>query len=235
MFDNLKPVANKPRTPSFEGELSEEWSRFQIYYGFNSRLSMAYRTQTKGKIERPIDPVKRFIESNIFLDKIHLREELQKEIIRQNKTVHSTTKQTPQERFAKEKPFLRLLPSHPYDFARPEKKKVGKDCLISVDGVRYSVPWEYAGQRLQIRTTHSEVQVFSPKGALIAHYRKLSQDQRKKYNFVVKKAHYKGLSGYKEAFLGFEKLNGMGFGPFLVAKDQEVEKRPLEVYQEAAL
>lgn len=226
LFDNLKPVADKPRTFTSEGKISEEWKKFESYYGFETKLSMVWRAQTKGKVEKPIEPVKRFIESNIFLNKEHLREELKKEIGRWNRKVHSTTKQTPEERFQQEKPFLQALPVKPYDFARVEKRKVSKDCFVSVEGVGYSVPDRYSGEKVEVRITETEVQVFSSKGALISSYRKLSSEDKKKYRYVVQKEHYRRVAGYEKAFLNFKKLNDMGFGPFLV-----VEKRPLEFYE----
>ena len=79
LFDNLRPVAKRARTFKFEGEISEEWQRFERYYGFKSSLAMAYRGQTKGKVERPIDPIKRFIKANIFLNREHLRKQLKEE------------------------------------------------------------------------------------------------------------------------------------------------------------
>jgi len=245
LFDNLKPVAKRPRTFASEGEISDEWKWFEGYYGFKTKLSMVYRAQTKGKVERPIEPIKRFIESNIFLNKEHLREELRKEIERCNRREHSTTKQSPDERFKQELDFIQPLPLKPFDFARIEIRRVTKDCLISVEGVRYSVPWEYVGQRLEVRITGTEIQVFSGKGTLISCYRKLSSEERERYNFVIQKTHYEGLSGYERAFLNFEKLNKMGFGPFLVVKQDlkdckleeslcEVEKRALKFYEKVS-
>jgi transposase len=59
---------------------------------------MAYRAQTKGKVERPIDPLKRFLESEVFLPREHLRRELQKFIQEDNEKVHSTTREKPVDR-----------------------------------------------------------------------------------------------------------------------------------------
>lgn len=227
LFDNLKPVAAKARTLRSEGEVAEEWKRFESYYGFETRLSMAYRAQTKGKVEKPFDPVKRFIESEVFLSREHLRRELKKYIREQNEKVHTTIGERPIERFEKEKHFLQPLPGRPLKLAKVDRRKVSKDCFISLEGVKYSVPWEYVNQEMEVRTTDTEVQVFSLKGSLAAVHGKLPGSLRDKYPYVVQKEHYTGLSGADEAFSNLEKLNALGFGPFYVAK------RPLEDYLEA--
>lgn len=226
LFDNLAPVASRARTLRSEGELAEGWKRFESYYGFQTRLSMAYRAQTKGKVERPIDPVKRFIESEVFLSREHLKNELKKFIQEENGKVHSTTRERPMERLEKERRFLQPLAEWPIEFARVERRRVSKDCFISFDGIKYSVPWEYVKKEIEVRITATEVQLFTPRGSLIGSHRKMLACLKDKYPYVVQKGHFAGLSGVDEAFQSFEKLNAMGFGPFYV------EKRPLEEYME---
>jgi len=226
LFDNLAPVASRARTLRSEGELAGEWKRFESYYGFKTRLSMAYRAQTKGKIERPIDPLKRFIESEVFLSREHLRKELKKFIQEENGKVHSTTRERPVERLEKERIFLQPLPERPIEFARIERRQVSKDCFISVEGVKYSVPWEHVKKEIEVRTTSTEVQLFTSRGSLIKSHRKMPESLKAKYSYVVDKEDFVGLSGVDEAFQNFERLHAMGFGPFYV------EKRPLEEYLE---
>jgi len=186
LFDNLAPVAARARTLRSEGELAEEWQRFEAYYGFKTRLSMAYRAQTKGKVERPIEPVKRFIESGVFLSRGHLRRELHRYIQEENEKVHSTTRERPVERLAKEREFLLPLPEKSLDLARVERRWVSKDCFISVDGVRYSVPWEYVGKLIEVRITKTEVQLFTLRGSLIGSHRRLPVSLRNRYGVNVK-------------------------------------------------
>lgn len=193
LFDNLTPVASKARTLRSEGELAEDWKRFENYYGFETRLSMAYRAQTKGKVERRIDPVKRFIESEVFLSREHLRRELKRFIQEENEKIHSTTREKPVERLEKERGFLQPLPARPLELARVERCKVSKDCFISLDGVRYSVPWEYVKKEIEVRVTEAEVQLLTLKGSLIASHRKMPISLRDKYPYVVQREHFAGL------------------------------------------
>ena len=227
LFDNLKPVAKKARMPHSEGKLAEEWERFAAHYGFSTKLSVVYRAQTKGKVEKPIEPLKRFLESNVYLSRDHLRKELQKFIEVANARVHSTTMERPIDRLEKEKAFLQPLPARGMEMARVERRRVSRDCFVSLDGVKYSVPWAYVKEVVEVRETGQEVQVFTLEGSMIAVHRKLPASMRGRYSHVVREEHYQGLPGTREAFSSLEELNRMGLGPFYV------ERRSLEEYQEA--
>lgn len=106
IFDNLAPVAKRGITLRREGEMAEELVRFSTYYSFETRLSMAYRAQTKSKVERHIDPVKWFIASEVFLSREHLRKELKMFIREENDKIHSITREMPVDRLEKERKFL---------------------------------------------------------------------------------------------------------------------------------
>lgn len=127
---------------------------------------------------------------------------------------------------AEERRFLQLLPERSLELARVERQRVSKDCFISVDGVHYSVPWEYVGKVIEVRMTETEIQLFTLRGSFIASHRRLPAFLKNKYGYVVRKEHYVGLSGTEEAFENLEKLQAMGFGPFYV------ERRELSEYQE---
>ena len=250
LFDNLKPVASKARTLNSSGKLAEEWERFSMKYGFKTKLCIARRPQTKGKVERPIDPIKAYIRANIFLNEEHLRKELRRRTEEERKRVHSTTKQSPIERFAIEQKFLKPLPASPYDFAQIKEEKVSKDCFVSVEQVGYSVPNKYVGSKVAVRITSTGIQIFTKGGGLITAYKKLTEEEKKKYRYVVKQEHYEGLPGCESSFLDLRKLNKMNLGPILVigkkpkalsgkseaAKDAwRVEKRSLDIYAKAVL
>lgn len=62
--------------------------------------------------------------------------------------------------FAEEKPFLRPLPSHPFELAVWKKATVGPNYHISVERMNYSVPYEYIRQKVDVRLTRATVEVF---------------------------------------------------------------------------
>jgi DNA replication protein DnaC len=64
---------------------------------------------------------------------------------------HRVTGQPPADRLDREQPLLGPLPGGRYDTARREPRRVGRVPLIEVDGARYSVPPELAGQLVELR------------------------------------------------------------------------------------
>lgn len=73
--------------------------------------------------------------------------------------------------FRAEQGFLRPLPERFPDVDRRTEVRVTKDGFCRFGDVDYSVPPGYAGRRLQIRASWSEVVIFS-EGAEIAHHRR---------------------------------------------------------------
>lgn len=225
LLDNLKPVVIRPRSRDEEAILAEEWLRFCSYYGITANPCWPYRAQTKGKVERLIGPVKRFVSSRTFLDKEHLASEIASWDHAYNSRVHSTTGQAPYDRFELERPHLLPLPPDPFFYAVTEVRKVSRECWVSFEGNRYSAPAQYAGAEIKVRTTPQEVHLLTIEGALICAHRRR---ERGLGITVMVEEHYRGVPGAEQAFTHLEKLAHMGLSPFCV------EKRDLSVYEAVA-
>src|SRR5262249_57874267 len=65
--------------------------------------------------------------------------------------VHGTTKVPPVVRFAEEQAALLPLPPAPCPGGPERLRQVSHDCLVSFAGVRYSVPWPFAGQQVRVQ------------------------------------------------------------------------------------
>jgi hypothetical protein len=123
----------------------------------------------------------------------------------------------------------------PYDPSYVSQRKVTKDCLVSYQGVRYSVPHRYVGKVVTVREPVEG-------GVIHIHF----QDERiathpkglEKGAFIIDEEHYKGLwpkrlrhgrgSGGREGN-GVPLPAGPGVGLAHVAP--VVEERPLDVYE----
>lgn len=73
--------------------------------------------------------------------------------------------------FAEEQPFLRPLPAHPYELAIWKVASVGPNYHIAVDRMNYSVPFEYIGQKVDVRVTRSTIEVFYSGNRICSHRR----------------------------------------------------------------
>lgn len=74
---------------------------------------------------------------------------------------HKKLRRTALEMFAEEAPFLRPLPSHPYDTARVIYRVCSIDGFVSWDGNRYAVPYDRITEILPVRVTQRELFVYA--------------------------------------------------------------------------
>lgn len=70
-----------------------------------------------------------------------------------------------------EKAFLLPLPKTPYETASWSSVTVQPDYLVPVGGVRYSVPYEYIGCKVDIRSTEKCIEVFYQNQRIASHVR----------------------------------------------------------------
>jgi len=106
-----------------------------------------------------------------------------------------------------------------------EMRRVSRDCFVSFEGNRYSVPAAYAGAEVKLRATPTEVHLLSREGAMICAHRRR---ERGLGAAVMVEEHYRGVPGAEQAFAHLERLQEMGLSPF------QVEKRDLSVYEAVA-
>jgi len=225
LFDNLKPVVVKPRRGDEEAMIATEWLSFCAHYGTSTRVCFPYRAQTKGKVERPIGEVKAFLYPHTFLDLGHLEEELARQDSAYNARVHATTGMTPAERLLLEREFLLPLPERPFTCSLKLERVVSRDCFVSFEGNRYSVPHAFAGRKVRLSVTPAEVHILSPQGALLATFPRGAKGGGESR---IDPGHWAGLPGAEEAILNLRRLEEMGLSPF------RVEKRSLSYYEEVA-
>lgn len=181
------------------------------HYGFVPRACRPARAQTKGKDERMVSYIKHhfFVRYRAFDSWAHLNQLaaqwLQDEADRR---YHGTVHEIVTERFAREAPTLRPLPSIRYDTAYREIRQVSWDAYIDVRGRRYSVPAQLAGRTVQIRLTlDGELAVYDGERLAATHHVSSGEP-----GWVTVPEHHAALW----------------------AQTLEVEQRPLAVYEEVA-
>ncbi|MEK7476007.1 MAG: IS21 family transposase [Candidatus Coatesbacteria bacterium] len=188
VYDNQKSVV----AYRFRKEivLNGKFRKFAEYYGFNTVLCTPYKPNSKGKIERPFPYIDDdFVKGRIFknVDDLNARYEQWLDEIA-NKRVHGTTGKVPDEQFELEKLRLRPLPEKEYEFFELVARKVATDCLISVEGSRYSVPWKHAGTSVTVKNYPNHFEVYSATEK-IAEHKKMVE----KHQMVIVREHYEGL------------------------------------------
>ena len=215
LFDNMKQIVLERRIKASESVFNMKFRDFSEYYGFIVRLCYPYRAQTKGKIENTIKYLRyNFWAGRTFTSLDDMNAQCLQWLERVNSQVHGTTHQIPMELLAMEK--LNPVDRAPEYFTRKEEtRKVSRDCYVSWNGNRYSVPWIYAGREALVTEESTlKIQVDSH---VIAEHDILPGSGR----ISRKKEHFEGLlkAIREENVSAFETL---------------VEKRDLSRYEEVS-
>jgi transposase len=190
LYDNPKTVVLKRDREGRVVAWNPQFWDFARYYGFTPRLCRPYRAQTKGKVESGVKYIKRsFVKGRVFPAWDALNPLVQEWVVTiADQRIHGTTFRQPAVAFGEER-----LRSHrerpPYVLQTSLLRTVARDCLVTVETNRYSVPAAYVGQTVEVQWgADATVQIYH-RGTLIAtHPRARGHHQR-----CVQAAHYAAL------------------------------------------
>lgn len=172
-----------------------QWnSRFLELCGHYSMQPVACRVRNpraKGKVERPFFYLEQqFIKGRSFEDWEHFSRELSRFDDELEKQIHQTTQEKPIDRFELEKPYLHPLPPGRFISSQEVFRHVSWDSLISFGGSRYSLPSDYAGKDVWVRTSQGKyLDVYAQDGTLIFRH----DINHKKGTTIIKEEHYTKL------------------------------------------
>jgi transposase len=190
LYDNPKTVVLKRDWAGRVIEWNPQFWDFARYYGFTPRLCRPYRAQTKGKVESGSKYVKRsFVKGRPFPTQEAMNPMVQDWLVTvADQRIHGTTFRKPAELFPQES-----LRSHrrkpPYHLTTPIVRVVARDCLVTVDTNRYSVPSAYVGKMVQVHTGVDQPLQIYYRGELIATHTLLAGP----HQVQMDPRHYQGL------------------------------------------
>lgn len=150
------------------------------------------RPRTKGKVERPFFYLEQhFIKGRDWPSFDDFAADLVAFAADElDHLVHSTTGERPIDRFRQEEHLLTSLPTLPFVGTHEQMRKVSWDCLVSFDGSRYSVPWQYAAKRVWLRASQgTKLLVRNQSGLQIA----LHKMSDRKGATIINPTHYEGI------------------------------------------
>ncbi len=145
LYDNMKQVRLSQQ------ELNPLFVDFASHYGFAVKTHRIRRPRTKGKVERMVHYVKdAFLNGRVFADFTDLNTQARHWLSHTaNTRVHATTKQRPLDLWPRE--GLTVLSSAaPYQLCELVPRHAGFDGFVRFQRSRYSLPPEYAGQRVLV-------------------------------------------------------------------------------------
>ena len=223
VYDNAKTTV---LSRDFEGshiKWNETFWDFATYYGFKPWPHRPYRAQTKGKVESGVKYVKRFLRGKPFYSLDHLNTSLMRwNALVADQRIHGTTHRKPIEMFEQEKD---LLLSHkdkpPYRIQERTIRHVARDCMVSFETNRYSVPLRFVGKQVEVQCWDDQVLLFYDDMLIVSHQR-----CEGKYQQQIKKEHYDGIF-YREETPSIGLLH-FDHGPLI---QDDVQVRDLAFYE----
>jgi transposase len=153
LYDNMKQVILRRDEETHKLRFNTRFLDFARYCSFAPRLCRPMRPQTKGKVESAV----KYVKGNFWPGEIYLGLGCSNAELRvwldtvANVRIHATTREKPFDRMKLERPTLISLPSVPYDTSLVTARGATRDCLISYQGNRYSVPYQYSCKALTVR------------------------------------------------------------------------------------
>lgn len=219
LFDRMKTAVAKSGGDG-RAIFNEEMMRFAAHYHFHPTACRPYRAKTKGRVERAISYLRSsFFYGRNFRDLEDLNNQTEKWLAETaNNRIHGTTGEVPVERLAQERKHLYPLPLEVYVPIVCLGRKVSRDGYISYNGNDYSVPEELDRGEIEVRATLEEVHLYQGEKLVAIHpvldgkgERRLAPEHRRNLRLYLKR-HETGVDTISEFI--------------------EVERRPLELYEE---
>ena len=166
-----------------------QFSDFAVDIGFVPKVCRVRTPQTKGKVERLVRYVKEnFFPGRHFTDLNDLNLQVLNWCRNADSKTHGTTGKIPLTELASE--HLQPLPEQMVlDRYRWETRTVTREGLVSFDGIRYGVPWQYSGKEVQVRLYKGNLEIYYNEILLAKH-----PAQHRAGNIVWLQGQYRGLA-----------------------------------------
>jgi len=219
LFDRMKTAVAKSGADG-RAIFNEEMLRFAAHYGFHPTACRPHRPKTKGRVERAVSYLRHnFFYGRSFRDMEALNNQVEKWLTETaNTRIHGTTGEIPRERLVQEKNHLLSIPEEAYVPMISLGRKVSRDGYISYNGNDYSVPEGLSKGEIEIRATVEEVRLYQKDKLIASHPVLEGRGERR-----LAPEHRRNLKLHLRRYDIFSD----GINEFI-----EVQRRPLEIYEE---
>jgi len=175
--DNLKTGVT--RTDWQNPEIQKDYQDLANHYDTVILPARVRRPKDKSNVEGAVGHFETWILAAIRHLKFFTLEELNDEILEKLEAYNHRTFQKKEgsrhDLFLEEKEYLLPLPKTPYELATWKVATVQFNYHIAVDGMFYSVPFEYIKQKLSVKVTQHTIFVFSGQTRICTHQRLLGR------------------------------------------------------------
>ena len=172
MVDNLKSAVLK-RIVGKDPIFNPKYLDFANHHGFTIVPCAVGKGNEKGRVESGVGYVKKNFLAGLEIPDFNA---LNPAVIHwlntvANVRVHGETGKRPVDRFQRERQSMTQLPPHAYDIATIDQVRASRQFRVAVDGNRYSVPAEYAGAPLTLKTYPDRLCIYHREKLIARHVR----------------------------------------------------------------
>ena len=180
MVDNLKSAVLK-RIVGAAPVFNPKYLDFANHFGFTITPCGVGKGNEKGRVENGVGYVKKNLLAGLELPDFHAMAPLARQWLDTvaNVRIHGETRRKPIEMFQKERASLLTLPSYPYDIGTISQVRASTQFRVSFDSNRYSVPAEYAGSQLTLKSYPDRICIYHGDKLIARHTR--SYDRNKDF------------------------------------------------------
>jgi transposase len=178
MVDNLKSAVLK-RIVGQAPVFNPKYLDFANHYGFTIAACNVGKGNEKGRVETAVGYVKKNLLAGMDLPDfaaIHPAARHWLDTVA-NVRIHGETREQPIARFEKERACLNPLPPHRYDIATVCQVRASSQFRVALDANRYSVPAEYAGRSLTLKTYPDRICLYCDNQLIARHMRSYDRGQ----------------------------------------------------------
>lgn len=177
MIDNLKSAV-LTRVVGEAPVFNARYLDFARHWGFDISPCNVAKGNEKGRVENGVGYIKKnFLNGLDLLDFSAVNPAAQVWLATiANVRLHGETHQRPVDLFKQEQPHLRPLNPLPYDIGRIKSQRASKQFRIALDSNRYSLPAEFASQRVNVKAYPDRVCIYHQDKLIARHVR--SYDRR---------------------------------------------------------
>jgi len=178
MIDNLKSAVLS-RLVGEAPVFNARYLDFSRHWGFDISPCNVAKGNEKGRVENGVGYVKKnFLNGLDFLDFSAVNPAAQVWLHTiANVRIHGETHQRPVDLFKEEQPCLRPLNPLPYDVGRIKSQRATKQFRIALDSNHYSIPSEFASQRVNVKAYPDRVCIYHQDKLIARHVRSYDRHQ----------------------------------------------------------
>ena len=181
MPDNTKTAITK--IDSHDPEENRTYAEMARHYGAAVVPARVRKPQDKAPVETGVQIVERRVIAKLRNRQFHSFDEVWKAVREELEEVNRKPFQKlPGSRLTvfkeTEQPQLRPLPATRYEHADWKQVRAGMDYHVQYDAHFYSIPYHYAGRRLDLRATANVIEVFNDHERIASHVRSYASQVR---------------------------------------------------------